>query len=50
MADLITAANLKTYLSVDDSDDDTLISLRVSGVSELFISRTGRSFSVDAPF
>lgn len=45
MADLTSTADVKTYLGVTHSTDDTLIGRLVSAASQWFEAQTGRVFS-----
>jgi hypothetical protein len=47
MADLITAAQYKTWASIGDSTDDTVIGYNVIAASQMVRGWCGRSFHVD---
>ena len=48
MANLITEAQLKQWLSIDDSADDVVLSLVTAAASQQVRTYCGRSFDVDA--
>lgn len=48
MANLITEAQLKSWLNIDDSGDDAILALVTASASQMVRSYCGRSFEVDA--
>lgn len=46
--DYVTAADLKSYLRITDTDDDAEIALAISGASRAVDHHTGRQFGVEA--
>ena len=48
MANLITEAQLKAWLNIDDSSDDGLLAMITGTASQMIRSYCGRSFEVDA--
>jgi hypothetical protein len=48
MANLITEAQLKAWLNIDDSSDDQLLSMITQSASQMIRSYCGRSFEVDS--